>query len=122
MAENHESPPDFTVRKKVDESWKDAVEMEKGTGPEASPEEALPGSSFPFFVSTLGMQALAALGEAPDPATGQKHADLPNARYLIDVLRMLAEKTKGNLTPDEDAMMQALLYELQMKFVAKSKI
>ncbi len=127
----------FTIKKKVDESWKSAVEKEKSkdhpapkAGPEPSPEpeqpEPLergvpPEPDFPFFISTLGMQALAALGEVPNPATGEKRMDRTTAKYFIDILVMLSQKTKGNLTAEENAMVNDLLYELQMKFVQKSQ-
>lgn len=120
MADVPESSPDFVVRKKVDESWKDAVEKEakvESLGPEDAPG---PETNFLFFLSSIGMQALMALGEIADPATGQKSANLPQAQYLIDVIQMLADKTKGNLAPEEDKAIQGLLYELRMKFVQKS--
>ena len=127
MAEADADDRGFTVKKKIDESWKNTVEKEKAKTPkmaEPPPESEHAGPpevDFPFFVSTLGMQALVALGEVPNPGTGEKHADLANAKYLIDVLAVLSQKTKGNLTKEEAAMMQDLLYELQMKFVQKSQ-
>ncbi len=128
-----EKQRDFTIKKKVDESWKNAVEKEKSKdhpaaaprpAPEAEPEperEAPPEPDFPLFVSTLGMQALTSMGEVPNPATGEKRVDLANAKYFIDILVMLSQKTKGNLNAEETAMMSDLLYELQMKFVQKSQ-
>lgn len=98
--------------KKVDESWKNAVQKEKEN---SSGEEApvpLPEPNFSFFISSLGMQTLAALGEKTDMA---------QAQYLIDTIQMLLEKTKGNLTPEEDSMARGVLYELRMKFVQKTQ-
>ncbi|MBI3615916.1 MAG: DUF1844 domain-containing protein [Candidatus Omnitrophica bacterium] len=62
-----------------------------------------------------------ALGEVPHPVTNARQEDLEQARYLIDVLGMLQEKTKGNLTPEEADLLEGLLYELRMKYVAKTK-
>ncbi len=76
---------------------------------------------FPFFISSLGMQALLFLGELPDPQTGDKKPDLPQAKYLIDTLDMLSGKTKGNLSKEEEKMLEDLLYELRLKFVEKSQ-
>ena len=123
MADNHESSPEFSLRKKVDESWKEAVEKEKGPSPTTDNQKApMPESNFAFFISSLGMQALMALGEIAHPETGEPlKADPAQARYVIDTINMLAEKTKGNLTKEEDAMLKSLLYELQMKFVQKSQ-
>ena len=107
--------------KKVDESWKHSVEKEKQA--QATPEESAPAAEADFlgFVSTLAMQALMALGEMPNPQTGQAQPDLPQARYLIDVIQILSDKTKGNLSAEETAELKTLLYELRVKFVKKSQ-
>jgi hypothetical protein len=76
-------------------------------------------SEFTFFLSTLSMQAMIALGDIPHPATNQPHLDLEQARYMIDVLAMLQLKTKGNLTPEESELLQNLLYELRMRYVSR---
>ena len=108
------------TEKRVDESWKSTVEKEKGLSPEDTGNPAAAEPAFPFFISSLSAQALAALGLMPDPATQEVHTHLEQARYIIDVLRMLAEKTKGNLSADEDQMLRGFLYDLEMKFVEKS--
>ena len=122
MADQGPGPSDFTAKKKVDESWKDTVQKERDVPHESAAEELLPPDpDFPFFVSTLGMQALAAMGEIPDPVSREKKANLPQAKYLIDVIGMLRERTRGNLSQDEEAALESLLYELQMKFVQKNQ-
>lgn len=108
------------LSKKVDESWKNSVETEK-VSEEATPENNLPVSSFSFFVSSLGVEAMIALGQAPHPATNEKKENLSQAKYLIDIIQMLAEKTKGNLIKEEEEILQDLLYHLQMQFVEKSQ-
>ncbi len=125
MGEGHEEPGEFTVKKKVDESWKDSIRENtiKGDTPGASE----PGGGFPTepgfseLISSLGMQALAALGEIAHPLTHETTPDLFQAKYLIDTLEMLSEKTKGNLTQEEELMIKELLYALHMKFVQKSE-
>ena len=110
-----------SVQKKVDESWKDSVAKEKGSSSAGAPEPAEQESAFSYFLSTLGMQALAALGELEDPATGgPARPNLPQAKYLIDTLQLLEEKSRNNRTPEEESMLQNLLYELRMKFVQKN--
>lgn len=138
MSEQEENP---SFVKKVDESWKEQVEREKKIGEKAPPKpsptaqvsvapgqkppkvarpENLPaGGEFVFLLSSLSMEALRAMGEMPDPRAGVGHVDLEQARLLIDILGMLQEKTRGNLTPEEASMLESLLYELRMKFVAK---
>ena len=120
----------FEIRKRVDEDWKERVEKEK-TSLESRPrptqssgrtrERETPQADFGLFLSTLSMQAMMALGELPHPETHQPQEDLEQARYLIDILGMLQEKTKGNLTPEEAKTLEGVLYELRVKFVAKSK-
>lgn len=108
------------AEKKVDESWKDSVQKEKAVSP--GPEGPFaPEPTFSVFVSTIGMQALAAMGEIPDPVSREKKTDLLHAKYLIDVIEMLRAKTQGRLSQEEESMLRNLLYELQMKFVAKSQ-
>ena len=80
-----------------------------------------PEADFAFFISSLGMQAMMALGEIPNPSTGQKETDVRQAQYLIDILHMLSAKSKGNLNEFEAGTLQNLLYELQLKFVDKSR-
>ncbi len=117
--------------KKVDEAWKAQVEKERSAPAGSSPKGAQPAArgkdkesmpaDFGFFLSSLSMQAMIALGELPHPATNERQEDLEQARYLIDVLGMLQAKTKGNLTPEEESMLEGLLYELRMKYVARMK-
>ncbi len=123
MGDDHEHSSGSAASKKVDESWKESVHKEKGGAEEIGEREAVvpPAPNFPFFISTIGMQALAALGEIPDPATGEKKINTTQAQYLIDVIQMLSDKTKGNLSKEEESMMRDLLYELQMKFVEKTQ-
>lgn len=78
----------------------------------------LPEVNFSTFVFSLSTSALMHLGELPDPQTRETCTNLPIAKQTIDILGMLQEKTKGNLSPDEDALLVNLLYELRMKYVA----
>ena len=61
------------------------------------------------------------LGDIPDPATGQKAENLPAVKQTIDILIMLQNKTKNNLDAEEAKLMEQLIYELQVKYVAKTK-
>lgn len=99
--------------KKSDESWKDEVEKEKtriSDPPKekaAAPEEA----SFALFSSTLAYQVFESL----------EKGEMDQAKYLIDILGILKEKTKGNLSPEEDALLEQVLYEARIKYVEKKK-
>jgi len=106
--------------KKVDESWKETVEKEKKDIPNEE-EFTMPEANFSFFITTLGIQAAIALGEVPNPVTNKNEENLDQAKYLIDTLDMLKEKTKNNLTKDEQEMLEHLLYDFHMKFIAKKE-
>jgi hypothetical protein len=80
-----------------------------------------PEPDFSFFITTLSLQASIALGTVPNPATDKTEEDLTQAKFLIDTLAMLKEKTKGNLTPEEANLLESLLYELRMQYIAKQK-
>ena len=105
--------------KNIDESWKEAVEKEKD---QASKEgrEIPQEPDFSFFITTLGLQASIALGEIPNPITKQKEENLNQAKFIIDTLSLLKEKTKGNLDPEEEKILDNLLYELRMLYVSKT--
>ena len=76
--------------------------------------------SFSMFVSSLSMQALIFLGEIDNPITHKKEENLNQAKYIIDTIAMLKEKTHGNLTGNEANILDNVLYELRMKYTAKS--
>ena len=72
----------------------------------------LPGGDFRLFVQKLGYQALIALGVLDNPVTGERTANPEGARTVLDDLAMLAEKTRGNLTDEEDAHLRQVLEQL----------
>lgn len=84
-------------------------------------EQALPEPDFSFFVSTLAMQVSIFLGEMPNPVTNQKEENLPQAKFIIDTLDMLKDKTKGNLNSEEDSLLENILYNLRMLYLEKTK-
>ena len=122
MADPQGNASGFTIKKKVDESWKDTAEKEKEIPEPNVPDPSLTEPEFSSFLSTLGMQAFFALGELQDPASVEKKIDLAQAKYLIDIIQILSDKTKGNLSQEEEAMIKELLYGLKLKFVEKAGI
>jgi hypothetical protein len=69
----------------------------------------------------LATEAVVALGDAPDPATGQHQQILPHAAEIIDLLLLLREKTEGNRTEEETEILEQLLYDLQLRYVRATK-
>lgn len=72
---------------------------------------------FSSFIVSLAGSAMVHLGEAPDPATGAKHINIPLARNTIDLLGLLKEKTRGNLDDEEAKLLDTMLFELRTRFV-----
>jgi hypothetical protein len=80
----------------------------------------LPEVTFAGLVLSLNASALVHLGELPMPETDETQKDLVIAKHAIDTLSLLKNKTKGNLTKDEEGLLDAVLYELHMKFIKAS--
>lgn len=76
---------------------------------------------FTTFCISLGSSAFVHLGEVPHPESQVLAPDLLLAKQTIDILGMLREKTRGNLTPEEDKLLEHLLLDLRLRFVEKSK-
>lgn len=80
-------------------------------------DEPIPEVDFVTFVVSLSTNALVSLGMLPGPDTGQTKRDLPLARQTIDILALLQQKTKGNLTGEEERILDTVLYDLRMTYV-----
>ncbi len=80
-------------------------------------EEALPEVDFNSFIFSLSTSVLIQLGEIEDPFTQKEAKNLPLAKQTIDLIAMLKEKTKGNLTPQEEKLIENILYDLKMRYV-----
>ena len=92
-------------------------------GDDHAPDGAsgLPAVDFHTFVLSLGSSALLHLGELEHPDVGAPQKDLPLAKHTIDILVMLEEKTRGNLTPAEEKLIGSLLYDLRLRYVEAQK-
>ena len=99
----------------VDESSSAAANTP--TGQELPPR---PPIDFPSYLLSYWAQGLMLLGEEPNPYTNKKEENVEAARHVIDLLMMLEQKTKGNLTKEENQLLERILYELRMKFMAKT--
>ncbi len=74
--------------------------------------------TFSTFVLGLSTQVLMHLGEVPNPISGQAETDLEAAKHVIDILGILAEKTRNNLDKAEQHLLEAVLYDLRIRYVA----
>jgi hypothetical protein len=80
------------------------------------------GISFAAFVLSLAHTAAVHFGDIPDPVSGERaDTNLPAAQQMIDILALLEEKTRGNLTAEERQLLEQILYELRLRFVEANK-
>lgn len=112
-----EAPEDTADEDKVAEEKKQDEKAADEAADQEEPDYQLPEINFPTFIFSLNSSALVHLGVVEDPATNQKIKNLPLAKQTIDILGMLEEKTKGNLSDDEASMLKTMLYELRMLYV-----
>lgn len=125
----------------IDTDWKSQAQAEKQRLSEASkpktapppagaPGSAVPGAEagaeqeigFQDLVRMLVTQALSYLGAFPDPKTGKAVVSIEMARVFIDLLGVLEQKTKGNLSPEESNLLSRTLNELRLEWVEISKV
>jgi hypothetical protein len=78
------------------------------------------GVDFMFLINAMAQPALIHLGEAPHPASGKAEINLEQARLQIDMLDVLRIKSRGNLSEEEEKLLDHILYELRMRFVQRS--
>jgi len=109
----------------VSSDWKERAKREAEESDRKIEEERMQQQfsfagkpTFLGFVQTMAANALIALGEVPNPLTGKQEVNLPQAKYAIDLLEMIKEKTQGNLTEDEQTELERTLTELRLKFVS----
>jgi hypothetical protein len=135
-------PPQGGARIHVDTDWKKQAQAEKerltreveaaAAAKAAAPKDSagvpgaeyggraqgLPPATFSVLVQTLATQAAMFMSEQPDPETGAPMRNLELAKHNIDLLRVLEEKTRGNLSEEEKHLLETLLYELLMAYVS----
>ncbi|MBW1822300.1 MAG: DUF1844 domain-containing protein [Deltaproteobacteria bacterium] len=90
---------------------------EESSAEKQAAEAELPEINFPTFIISLNASALVNLGAIEDPASGTKVKNLSIAKQTIDILSMLEEKTRGNLTEEEEKILKNILYDLRIIYV-----
>ena len=81
----------------------------------------MPELSFTAFVLSLASSAAIHFGDLPDPASGERaEVNLAGAAQMIEILALLDQKTRGNLTAEERQILEQVLYELRLRFVEAS--
>jgi hypothetical protein len=95
--------------------------MTEHTSPSGDQAGESSSISFVAFVLSLAHTAAVHFGDVPDPVSGEKAlANLPAAQQMIDILSLLDEKTRGNLTAEERQLLEQVLFELRLRYVEAS--
>ena len=84
-------------------------------------KQQIPEASFKLFISSLATQTLINLGEMENPLTKKRGLALDQAKFTLDTLQIIKDKTEGNLTDDETKYLDTLIYDLRMRYVEKAK-
>jgi hypothetical protein len=121
MAEDKEEKKSFRVidKRATAQATDEKVNGKKEARKEARAEQPppVPEITFSTFVYSLSTSVLVHLGEIPEPITEKMDKNLPLAKQTIDILGILQEKTKGNLTHEEENLLDSFLYDLRMRYV-----
>jgi len=99
------------------EEEEEEVKKDYASASSIGKDSQFPKLDFSMFIFSLNSSALVNLGVLDDPATGEKEKNIPVAKQTIDILGMLEEKTRGNLTKQEEDMLKHILYDLRMIYV-----
>ena len=101
----------------AEEAFQEASQKATTEADRDAQELPLPGITFSSFVFSLSSAALVSMGAIPDPNTGKTEKNLPLAKQTIDLLGLLRDKTRNNLSQEEEILFDHLLYDLRMSYV-----
>lgn len=113
----------FTIidkRRRPEETEESSARLEK-TEEKCKEESVTPQIDFSSFIFSLSTSAFIHFGAVPDPITKKTEKNLPMAKQTIDLLGILKEKTKGNLTSEEEKLLDNILFDLRMRYVKECK-
>ncbi|HEX2571475.1 MAG TPA: DUF1844 domain-containing protein [Polyangia bacterium] len=127
MSEPEDKAQNFTVTDRRGQSdteryggAKETSPRDEGAAAEKDGDPSLPAIDFATFILSLASSVLVHLGELESPE-GPQAPNLPLAKQTIDILGLLSNKTRGNLTAEEDKLLTHLLYDLRLKYVDARK-
>lgn len=110
---------DEARKKRLDDEWKNQCDKEKEEARKS--EQTYHQPTFSIFLSSLSMQAMIAMGKVENPLTKKIESNPEQARFLIDTLDIIKEKTKNNLTTEEATLLDDYLFNLRMMYIEGKK-
>ena len=115
----------FTDKRGLDKEETQESKETKEFDPEAPEENDQMGPAqavdFTTLIMSLASSALVSMGRVPDPETGTVQKNFVFAHQNIDIIHLLQEKTRGNLSADEERLVEQILYELRMSYISAMK-
>lgn len=111
----------FTINDRRGTSGAEKTAEKEAPAPETGKRNPPPAINFSTFVLSLSTSAAMNLGGYTDPVSGLIPRNLELAKQSIDILGILADKTKGNLDADESRLLDSVLYELRMRYVEEMR-
>jgi hypothetical protein len=111
-------PEDGRVKEENKHEQHESIKKEAGGKTAAGEEQELPEVDFASFIFSLSTSALIQLGIIQDPISKKVEINLSGAKQTINLISMLKEKTKGNLIGEEEKLVDQILFDLRMKYVA----
>jgi hypothetical protein len=113
-----QAPPEETAKEAAAaEAFQEASQKAAAEADQKGQESPFPGVSFSSFIFSLSSSAFVGLGAIPDPNSGKVEKNLSLVKQTIDLLGVLREKTRNNLTQEEETLFDHLLYDLRMSYV-----
>ncbi|MDP2046398.1 MAG: DUF1844 domain-containing protein [Deltaproteobacteria bacterium] len=106
-----------TAKAAAEEAFQEASQKAEAKADKTAQASPFPGVSFSSFIFSLSSSAFVGLGAIPDPNTGKVEKNLPLVKQTIDLLGVLRDKTRNNLTQEEETLFDHLLYDLRMSYV-----
>jgi hypothetical protein len=123
LREEAEASPESTPQRAPSERPADATASAPSAGAASRhATEAFSGATFLDLVGMLATNAMLQLGDMPNPASGERIENLQAVQDMIAFLEILQQKTKGNLSQQEGEVLEQVLYDLRMRYMAKAKI
>jgi len=102
----------------VDDDWKAEAKKEKERlAQETTQQEAIPDPTFAELINMIAMQAIVGFGGMAGPGGERIPPNLDIAKHYVDMLQVLEDKTKGNLTDDEKKLLDQVAYEIRMRYI-----
>ena len=106
----------------IDEDWTEQAAKEKNAASAQAGSESFPKADFAVLVSSLISQTHIFLGDVENPISKKREVNMERAKFTIDLIDVLKEKTRGNVSEEEARLLDGALFDLRMRYVNAGKV